>query len=111
MACQFNTAEVIPVENLDPYVLDALDLVEFANGSVNTQWGKIRAGLGHPAPFNLKMLGVGNENWGAQYIERLKIFQKAIKEKYPGIKLICSSGFMADGGLFDLLNGELRKMN
>ena len=111
MACQFNTAEVTPVENLDPFVQDALDLVEFANGSVNTQWGKIRAGLGHPAPFNLKVIGVGNENWGPQYIERLKIFQKAIKEKYPGIKLVCSSGFMPDGELFDFLNGELRKMN
>ena len=111
MACQFNTAEIAAMEDLDPYVQDALDLIEFANGSVDSKWGKVRAGLGHPAAFNLKTLGVGNENWGPQYIERLKVFQEAIKKKYPDIKLICSSGIMPDGELFDFLNTELRKMN
>jgi alpha-L-arabinofuranosidase len=109
MACQFNTAEVVPVNQLDPYVQDALDLIEFANGAVTTKWGKVRAKLGHPQPFNLKMLGVGNENWGPQYIERLTIFQKAIKSKYPGIKLICSSGVF-EGESFNYLNTTLRKM-
>jgi alpha-L-arabinofuranosidase len=66
--------------------------------------------MGHPEPFNLKMLGVGNENWGPQYIERLKIFQKAIKEKYPDIKLVTSSGTDPNGERFDYLNGELRKI-
>lgn len=111
MACQFNTAELVPLDQLDPYVQDALDLIEFANGDVTTAWGKKRADMGHPAPFNVKFLGVGNENWGPQYIERLKIFQKAIKEKYPEIKLVTSSGTDPDGGRFDLLNTELRKMN
>lgn len=78
MACQFNTAEVVPLENLDPYVQDALDLIEFANGSAEATWGKKRAEMGHPEPFNLKVMGVGNENWGPQYIDRLKIFTKAI---------------------------------
>ena len=77
MACQFNSGEVVPVDQLDPYIQDALDLIEFANGAVTTQWGKIRADMGHPQPFNLKMMGVGNENWGPQYVERLKIFTKA----------------------------------
>ena len=81
MACQFNTAEVVPLNELDPYVQDALDLIEFANGDVNTKWGKVRASLGHPAPFNLKMMGVGNENWGPQYVERLKIFFQSNKSK------------------------------
>lgn len=111
MACQFNSAELVPMNALDPYIQDALDLVEFANGDVNTQWGKVRAGMGHPAPFNLKMMGIGNENWGPQYIERLKAFQTAIKAKYPNIKLICSSGTDPNGERFDYLNGELRKMN
>ena len=111
MACQFNSAELVPVSDLDPYVQDALDLIEFANGDVNTKWGKLRAGMGHPAPFNLKMMGVGNENWGPQYIERLKIFKEAIKSKYPSFKLICSSGTDPNGERFDYLNGELRKMN
>ena len=111
MACQFNTAEVVPLNELDPYVQDALDLIEFANGDVNTKWGKVRASLGHPAPFNLKMMGVGNENWGPQYVERLKIFSKAIKAKYPDFKLVNSSGTDPNGDRFDYLNGELRKMN
>ena len=111
MACQFNTAEVVPLNELAPYVQDALDLIEFANGDVNTEWGKVRASMGHPAPFNLKILGIGNENWGPQYIERLKVFSKAIKEKYPNIKLVNSAGTDPDGERFDYLNGELRKMN
>ncbi|OQP62794.1 alpha-L-arabinofuranosidase [Niastella vici] len=111
MACQFNSAEVVPMQAIDPYVQDALDLIEFANGDVSTKWGKVRANMGHPAPFNLKMMGVGNENWGPQYIERLKVFQAAIKAKYPNFKLICSSGTDPNGDRFDYLNGELRKLN
>lgn len=110
MACQFNSAEVVPLDQLEPYVQDALDLVEFANGDVTTKWGKVRGDMGHPAPFNMKMLGVGNENWGPQYIERLKIFQAAIKEKYPEIKLVTSSGTDPNGERFEFLDGELRKM-
>ena len=111
MACQFNSAELVPLDDLDPYVQDALDLIEFANGDVNTKWGKLRAGMGHPAPFHLKLMGVGNENWGPQYLERLKVFTKAIKSKYPDIKLVNSSGTDPNGDRFDYLNNELRSMN
>lgn len=111
MACQFNSAEVATLDELDPYVQDALDLIEFANGAITTQWGKVRAGMGHPAPFNLKMMGVGNENWGPQYVERLKVFAKAIKTKYPDFKLVNSSGFAPNGELFDYLNDTLRSMH
>lgn len=111
MACQFNTAEVVPLDDLQPYIDDALDLIEFANGDVQTKWGALRAQMGHPAPFNMKMLGIGNENWGPQYLERLKLFTKAIKDKYPAIKLVYSSGTDPNGERFDLLNTELRKMN
>jgi alpha-N-arabinofuranosidase len=110
MACQFNTAELVPLDELEPYIQDALDLVEFANGSINTPWGKVRADMGHPAPFNLKMMGIGNENWGPQYLERLALFTKAMKSKYPEIKLINSSGTDPVGERFDLLNTSLRKM-
>ncbi|HEX8277221.1 MAG TPA: alpha-L-arabinofuranosidase C-terminal domain-containing protein, partial [Segetibacter sp.] len=110
MACQFNTAEVAPMDEIGPYVQDALDLIEFANGNTSTKWGKVRAQMGHPAPFNLKMLGVGNENWGPQYVERLQAFTKAIKAKYPDIKLDYSSGTDPDGERFDYLNDYLRKM-
>jgi len=111
MACQFNTAEFVALDELGPYVQDALDLIEFANGDVNTKWGKVRADMGHPKSFNLKMMGVGNENWGPQYVERLKIFTKAIKDKYPDFKLVYSSGTDPNGDRFDDLNRELRKMN
>jgi alpha-L-arabinofuranosidase len=111
MACQFNSAEVVPLGDIDPYVQDALDLIEFANGEITSKWGKVRADMGHPAPFNLKMMGVGNENWGPQYIERLKIFTKAIKSKYPDFKLVNSSGIAPAGDMFDYLNKELRSMN
>ena len=108
MACQFNSAEVAQLKDLDPYVQDALDLIEFANGDTTTKWGRIRTILGHPAPFNLKMMGIGNENWGPQYIERLKIFTSAIKAKYPGFKLVNSSGTDPSGERYDYLNNELR---
>jgi alpha-N-arabinofuranosidase len=111
MACQFNTAQLVPMDQLDPYVQDALDLIEFANGSTSTKWGRLRADLGHPKPFNLKLMGVGNEQWGDQYIERWKVFTKAIKDKYPYMKLVSSVGPDPDGSKFDLLNTTFRKLN
>jgi alpha-N-arabinofuranosidase len=110
MACQFNTAEVVPLDQLDPYIQDALDLIEFANGDANSSWGKKRADMGHPKPFNLKFLGVGNENWGPQYIERAKLFQNALKAKHPEVKLIFSSGTDPDSEGFRYLDKSLRSM-
>ncbi len=109
MACQFNSCEIVPIEQIQPFVQDALDLIEFANGSATSKWGKIRAEMGHPASFNLKMMGIGNENWGPQYIERLKIFQKAIKTQYPDMKLVCSSGVFPDES-FKFLDSSVRKL-
>ncbi|WP_374459361.1 alpha-L-arabinofuranosidase C-terminal domain-containing protein [Chryseobacterium taeanense] len=111
MACQFNTAELVKMEDLDPYVQDALDLIEFANGDSNTKWGKIRAEMGHQQPFNMKFIGVGNEQWGADYIERYKVFEKAIHAKYPDIKIISGSGPSPDGEFFDYGWKELKKLN
>lgn len=111
MACQFNSAELVPLDELDPYIQDALDLIEFANGDTTSTWGKVRAHMGHPAPFQLKLLGIGNENWGPQYVERLQHFTKAIREKYPNIRLVNSSGTDPEGERFDYLNKELRDMH
>ena len=111
MACQFNTGELVPMNELNPYVQDALDLIEFANGSTNTPWGKIRAEMGHPEPFNLKMIGVGNEQWGPEYIERYRIFEKAIKSKYPTIKIVSGSGPFPEGDYFEYGMKELKKLN
>jgi alpha-N-arabinofuranosidase len=115
MACQFNTGQLVPMDKLQPYVQDALDLIDFANGPVTTEWGKRRAEMGHPEPFNMKMLGVGNEQWGPQYIERYKVFAKALKEKDPNIKLITATG--SDPTIFPngpaevkFLWSELRKL-
>lgn len=111
MACQYNSSELVPLENLDPYIQDILDLIEFANGPVTGKWGKIRAEMGHPLPFNLKMVGVGNEQWGPQYIERYAVFASAIKKQYPDVKLVSGSGPGPDGELFDFSWSELRKLN
>ena len=111
MACQFNTAEVVPMDQLDPYIQDALDLIEFANGTKDSKWGKVRVQMGHPAPFNLKMIGVGNEQWGNQYIERYIVFAKAIKAKYPEIKLVSGTGPSPDGKDFEYAAKELKKLN
>jgi alpha-N-arabinofuranosidase len=111
MACQFNTAELVHLEELNPYVQDALDLIEFANGSENTKWGKIRAEMGHPKPYNMKYIGVGNEQWGEDYIERYKIFEKAIHSKYPDIQIISGSGPSPDGEFFEYGWKELKKLN
>ncbi len=111
MACQFNTAEVVPLDQLDPYIEDALDLIEFANGSSDSRWGKMRARMGHPSPFNLKFIGIGNEQWGSQYIEHYAVFVKAIKEKYPDIKIVTGTGPSPSGKDFDYATKELKKLN
>lgn len=105
MACQFQNqndpSAHVAVKDLQPYIQDCLDLIEFANGDVNTTWGKKRAEMGHPAPFNLKFLTVGNEQWDDLYYERLRPFVKAIKAKYPNIKLIGTSGPDSEGEMFE----------
>ncbi len=111
MACQFNTAELVPMDQLDPYIQDALDLIEFANGPVTSKWGKLRSDMGHAQPFNLKFIGVGNEQWGPHYIDRYKVFTKAIKEKYPAIIIVSSVGPFPDGELFDYASKELKDLN
>ncbi len=97
MACQFQTSELVPVgsDEFNQYVRDALDLIEFANGDVNTTYGAIRAAMGHPEPFNLTMMGLGNEQWSTpenQLRARFEAFEAAIHEKYPDMKLIGTSG-------------------
>jgi len=110
MACQFNSCELVPLDALDPYIQDVLDLIEFANGAATTQWGKLRADMGHPAPFNLKLVGVGNEQWGTQYVDRLKIFMKVLNEKHPEIIFVGGSGPSPDGKDFDYLWKEMREL-
>jgi alpha-N-arabinofuranosidase len=101
MACQFNSSETAALDQLDEYVRDALDLIEFANGPVTSPWGKIRAQMGHPEPFHLTMMGVGNEQWGTRYVDRYKVFAAALKAKHPEIKLVVAAGPAPAGEPFD----------
>lgn len=113
LSCQFqnNKAEAhVAVCDLDGYIQDALDLIEFANGDVNTTWGKVRAEMGHPKPFNLKFIGIGNEQWGSEYPERLEPFMTAIRKAYPAIKVIGSSGPGSEGKDFEYLWPEMKRL-
>jgi alpha-L-arabinofuranosidase len=113
LACQYQNEDEhchVPVGELDSYIQDALDLIEFANGSTSSTWGKLRADMGHPAPFNLKFIGIGNEQWGKEYTERLEPFVKAIRAKYPEMKIVGSSGPSADGEQFDYLWPEMKRL-
>ena len=107
------------MDDLDSYIQDALDLVEFANGPVDSKWGKVRAEMGHPEPFNLKYLGVGNEQWdydeahggyGPVFTERLKKFNAALRAKYPNLKLIGTTGPNSEGWDFDLLQPRMKQL-
>lgn len=113
LACQYqNNSEDahVKVEDLGSYVQDALDLIEFANGDTTTEWGRLRAEMGHAAPFNLKFIAVGNEQWGEEYPARLKVFVEAIRKAYPDIKIIGSSGPNSEGKDFEYLWPEMRKL-
>lgn len=110
LACQFEGNSAVPLDEMSPYVQDALDLIEFANGPVTSTWGKLRAEMGHPEPFHLKMIGIGNEQWGTVYPERLELFVKAIRAKYPEIKIVGSSGPSAGGKEFDYLWPEMKRI-
>ena len=89
------------------FVKDALDFIEFCNGSIDTEWGAMRARLGHPAPFNLKYLGIGNENKGPEFWERFDIIYKAVKERYPEITIVSTAGSAASGPEFDANMSEI----
>ena len=110
MACQYNSGQLVPLDDLQPFIQDALDLIEFANGPSESVWGKKRAEMGHPAPFNMKLLGIGNEQWGPQYFERYEPFAKALKAKYPEIKIVSSAGPGPKGKDFDFAWSKLRDL-
>lgn len=113
LACQYqNDAPEahVPVNQLDSYIQDALDLIEFANGDISTTWGKIRAEMGHPEPFHLKYLAIGNEQWGEEYTSRLEPFVKAIRNQYPSIKIIGTSGPGSEGEDFEYLWPEMKRI-
>ena len=125
LSCQFQNPDPtkkgvhVDLDDLDDYIEDALDLIEFANGPVDSEWGKVRADMGHPEPFNLKFLGVGNEQWdydekhggyGPVFTSRLKKFMEEIREEYPDIKIIGTTGPNSEGWDFDLLQPRMKEL-
>lgn len=109
MTCQWHESILIDINELDSWIQDALDLIEFANGNKESKWGKIRAKMGHEAPFNLEYLAIGNEQWGEEYFIRYEMFYKAISQKYPEVKIITSAGWTSDGTDFDLAMDWMKK--
>lgn len=105
LLCQYQNSDdcQMSADSLDMFVQDALDLIEFANGSTETKWGKLRAEMGHPEPFNLKYLGIGNEQWGQIYVDRLRAFVDVLRKQHPEIKIVGSSGPYPEGKEFDHL--------
>lgn len=105
----------VPLDQLQPYIDDCIDLIEFANGDPSkNQWAKLRADMGHPEPFNLKYLGVGNEQWdydnNPAFTKRLKIFVEAIRKVHPEIKLIGTTGPNSEGKEFDMLQPRMKEI-
>ena len=101
LLCQARDVKEAPltIAETREYAQDLLDLIEFANGDVTTEWGALRAEMGHPEPFNLKYLGIGNENWDQVYWDRFDILYKAVKEAHPEITIISSAGPVAEGDM------------
>lgn len=113
LSCQYQNdrpEDHVAVDSLSPYIQDALDLVEFANGDTTTTWGALRAQMGHPAPFNLKVMGIGNEQWGPEYVERLEPFLAAMRKAHPEIKIVGSTGPDSEGDKFDYLWPEMKRV-
>ena len=110
LSCQYESHEQVPLDNLQPYIQDALDLIEFANGPTTSTWGKVRAEMGHPAPFGLQFIGIGNEQWGPEYVQRLEPFIRAIRKQWPDVQIVGSAGPSADGDKFDYLWPEMRRL-
>ena len=101
MYYQARRGAAVPIgtEEFQGFIQDALDLVEFCRGGADTKWGTVRIAMGHEAPFELKYIGIGNENWTNNFYKRyeqfVKAFEEAAKENpalYEGIELIYSSG-------------------
>ncbi len=104
VSCQFRKREVVPMSEMGPWVQDAIDLIEFANGSATTPYGKIRAEMGHPEPFNMEYLCLGNEEDDIpEFRERFLLIAHAVKKSHPEIKIIGTSGVAASGAFYNSL--------
>ena len=92
VSCEYRSGTYIPDDSLGPVIQNALDAIEYAIGPVDSRWGRVRATAGHPAPYPLKYVEVGNEQHGSRYAQRYNRFYEAIRNKYPAIRIIASMG-------------------
>lgn len=97
LGCQYRMGDASSENKIAYYLDDCMDAIEYAIGDVTTEWGAKRAEQGHPAPFPLQYVEIGNENWGDEYDKRFDIFYTAIKEKYPELTLISNHGLGGTG--------------
>ena len=99
--------DVVPMDKMDEWVDEALDLIEWANGDPATsKWAKMRADAGHPKPFNLKYLGLGNEERiSPEFNERFTYIYNKVRAKYPNIVIVGTAGPGSHPGNNDLKNG------
>jgi alpha-L-arabinofuranosidase len=85
--------KALPMEEMPAYIQEVLDLIEWANGPITSPWGSKRADAGHPAPFNLEYIGIGNEEkMTLEFEERFKMIYKAVREKHPEIIVVGTAG-------------------
>lgn len=99
MGCEGRQGDICSEDELQFFIDDCLDAIEYALGPVDSEWGAVRAAAGHPEPLPLKYIEVGNEDEGTVYERRYDIFHKAIKEKYPQLAVICNNGLFGKGGI------------
>lgn len=109
LTCQWHESLTIPMDEMGPIIQDYLDLIEFARGDESTPMGHIRAEMGHPAPFQLEMIGVGNEQWNQIYFERYEVIHKAVKAVYPDIRLVGCAGWTSSGEEYDNAHAWMRQ--
>ena len=113
LACQYQNSDPeahVALDDLQPYIDDAVDLVEFARGDSTTTWGRVRAQMGHPEPFTLNYIAIGNEQWDSLYTQRLALFIDRMRKECPDIKIIGSSGPDSEGAKYDYLWPEMRRL-
>jgi alpha-L-arabinofuranosidase len=107
VSCGFRGLECVPMGDLQSHIQDVLDLVEFANGPIDSHWGSVRARMGHPQPFNLRYICLGNEEHDTPEVrERFPHFVRALRNAHPEIRIIGNSGLSAGIPLYDLMTRE-----
>ena len=106
VSCGFTAPyQVCAMDDLQEWIDDAVDLIEFANGSVDTKWGSLRAKMGHPESFDLKYICLGNEEHDRPEMrERFPYFVEAVRKKFPDVKILGTSGLGTEIPLYDLMN-------